>query len=347
YYVHNKVQNIHREAARLRELAPQARVRIGHGQMSASELEAVMLDFYEGQYDILLCTTIIESGLDIPNVNTIIINDADHFGLSQLHQLRGRVGRGSRQAYCFLLTKPYKQLTEAAEKRLSALREFTDLGAGFQIAMRDLEIRGAGNLLGAEQHGNIAAVGFDLYCQMLEEEVKALQGEPPDERLLPAVSLPVPTLIPEGYVPTEGLRIACYRKIAACKTELDVDGVQAELQDRFGDPPASVWNLLRIIRLRIRCVGAGVARIEADARQATLWLAGKLDRIAVRDLHREFRRARLLPDRVVLHYDGPALRPVEELVDALQRFGGKSAAEAVQKQLRAAEHLEAATGQSR
>src|SRR5205085_8492126 len=180
-------------------------------------LEEVMLDFYDGEYDILCCTTIIESGLDVPNVNTIVIHDADHLGLAQLHQLRGRVGRSSRQAYCYLLYKPFKELTEVAEKRLQAVREFTELGAGFRIAMRDMEIRGAGNLLGGEQHGFLVSVGFDLYCQMIQEAVRELKGEETDEVLLPAVAMPLPAMIPEKYIPTDGLRIAFYRKIAACR----------------------------------------------------------------------------------------------------------------------------------
>src|SRR5205085_8915529 len=165
-------------------------------------LEEVMLDFYDGEYDILCCTTIIESGLDVPNVNTIVINDADHLGLAQLHQLRGRVGRSSKQAYCYLLYKPFKVLTEVAEKRLQAVREFTELGAGFRIAMRDMEIRGAGNLLGGEQHGFIVSVGFDLYVQMIQEAIRALKGEETDEVMLLAAMLPLPETIPAEDTPT-------------------------------------------------------------------------------------------------------------------------------------------------
>src|SRR5205814_9518182 len=167
----------------------------GHGQMPDSDLEDVMLDFYDHQFDVLVCTTIIENGLDVANSNTLVVTDADHLGLAQLHQLRGRVGRSSRQAYCYLLYKPFKELTEVAEKRLQAVREFTELGAGFRIAMRDMEIRGAGNLLGGEQHGFIVSVGFDLYIQMIEEAVKELQGEVVEEVLLPSVSLPISAFI--------------------------------------------------------------------------------------------------------------------------------------------------------
>ena len=342
YYVHNRIDTIYREAERLQRLVPQARIRVGHGQMKENELEDVMVSFYEGEFDVLACTTIIESGLDIPNVNTILINHADQLGLSQLHQLRGRVGRSSRQAYCYLLYKPFKELSEIAEKRLQAVREFTDLGAGFQIAMRDMEIRGAGNLLGGEQHGNMASVGFDLYCQMIEEAVKELRGESADEVLLPSVGLSLNAYIPEDYIPTEGLRIAMYKKVAACRTQQDADRVQAELEDRFGDPPKTVWNMLAVMRLRMDCIPAGVARIETDKSNVTLWMARQVDRQEAKDLYRENRRAQFLPDRILLFLEGEnPLRPVQNMVDLLKRQGGKAAAAAVQRQLTAANAVEA------
>ncbi|MGV3721060.1 MAG: transcription-repair coupling factor [Actinomycetota bacterium] len=345
YYVHNRIENIFREADRLQRLVPQARIRVGHGQMKETELEDVMLSFYEGEYDILLSTTIIESGLDIPNVNTILINDADRFGLSQLHQLRGRVGRSAVQAYCYLLYKPFKELTETAEKRLQAVREFTELGAGFKIAMRDMELRGAGNLLGGEQHGNMVSVGFDLYCQMIEDAVKELQGEQVEEPLLPSVSLPLNAYIPEDYIPTEGLRIAFYKKIAACRSPQDVERVQAELEDRFGDPPKSVWNILSVMRLRLESILAGVARIETDKGSVVLWLARKVDKLESKELLRHNRRLQFMPDRIIMHFDGETpLRPVENMVKLLQKNGGKTAAVAVQKQLQAATLAETLAG---
>jgi transcription-repair coupling factor (superfamily II helicase) len=340
YYVHNRIETIHREAEKLQRLVPQARIRIGHGQMADTELEDVMLDFYEHKFDLLLCTTIIENGLDIPNANTMIMNDADHLGLAQLHQLRGRVGRSVRQAYCYLLYKPFKELTETAEKRLQAVRDFTDLGAGFRIALRDLEIRGAGNLLGGEQHGFLVSVGFDLYCQMIQEAIRELKGEETDEVMLPAVMLPIPGLIPAAYLPTDGLRIAFYRKIAACRTAEEVTKVQEELEDRFGDPPRSVWNLLALMRLRIQCIPAGVARIEADPKRGciTFWMARRMESSEKNELLRQFRRAQFASDRVLLYYDGDnPLRVVETLVAALEKRGGKAAAQAVQRQLAAAE----------
>jgi transcription-repair coupling factor (superfamily II helicase) len=234
--------------------------------------------------------------------------------------------------------KPFKELTEVAEKRLQAVREFTELGAGFRIAMRDMEIRGAGNLLGGEQHGHIVAVGFDLYIQMIEEAVKELQGQVVEEVLLPSVSLPISAFIPEEYIPTDGLRMAMYKKIAACREMEHVAKVQAELEDRFGDPPQPVWHLLSLMRLRIQCLAAGVARIEYDKNGVTLWMARRIENEEVRQLFRKFRRAQFLPDRVLLYVEaGNALRPVEELVEALKARGGKQAVAAVQRQLQAAE----------
>jgi transcription-repair coupling factor (superfamily II helicase) len=347
YYLHNRIETIYEQADRLQQLVPQARIRVGHGQMPERDLEEVMLDFYDHEFDILVCTTIIESGLDIPRVNTIIVNDADHLGLSQLHQLRGRVGRSSVQAYCYLLYKPFKQLTEVAEKRLQALRDFTDLGAGFKIALRDMEIRGAGNLLGGEQHGFMISVGFDLYCQMIAEAVKELQGQVEEEILLPGVSLPLSAFVPHDYIPTEGLRIAFYRKIAACRELQDVDKVQEELEDRFGDPPKPVWNLLALMRLRMNCVPAGVGRIEHDKETVTLWMARRVEREEARELFRKNRRTQVQGERVLLYYDAGTnpLRPVEQLVEALKARGGRDAAGAVQRQLAAANMAEAmATG---
>ncbi len=336
YFVHNRIETIHRQAERLQKLAPQARIRVGHGQMKDTELEDIMLSFYDGEYDVLVCTTIIESGLDIPNTNTILINNAEHLGLAQLHQLRGRVGRSSNQAYCYLLHTPHRQLTEVAEMRLAAIREFTHLGAGFNLALRDLEIRGAGNLLGGEQSGNMVSVGFDLFCQMIEEAVKELKGESVEEKFLPSASLPIHALLPKEYIPTEGLRIGFYKKIAGCRTLADVEMVQTELEDRFGDPPNPVWNLLALMRLRVDCLSAGVARIETDKESVVLWLARRVDREEARELTRSNRRIQLSSDRLVLYYDGDnPLRPVQNMVKALQRGGGPAAAAAVQAKLAA------------
>ena len=345
YYVHNRIETIYREADKLQKLAPQARIRVAHGQMSGDDLEEAMLDFYDHEYDILVCTTIIENGLDIANCNTILINNADSLGLAQLHQLRGRVGRSSRQAYCYLPYKPFKELTETAERRLSAIREFTDLGAGFRIAMRDMEIRGAGNLLGGEQHGFMVSVGFNLYIQMIEDAVKELKGELVEEQLLPSVALPINVFIPTDYIPTEGLRIAFYRKIAAVRTPEHWEQVKTEIEDRFGDPPDPVWNLMHLMQLRMNCVVAGVGNIETKGQTVTLWMARRVDKDEQKELMRTFRRAQFLPDRILLHYDGPnPLRVAENLVEALKKKGGKLAAASVQKQLQAAQAAESLSG---
>ncbi|MBI3927613.1 MAG: transcription-repair coupling factor [Armatimonadetes bacterium] len=255
YFVHNRVEGIERLAQDLRRMVPSARVTVAHGQMGEQELEKVMMEFLEQEHDILVCTTIIESGIDIPNVNTIIVNNAHHFGLAQLYQMRGRVGRSARQAYCYLLVPPQRMLTPEAEKRLETIRDFTHLGAGFQIALRDLEIRGAGDILGAEQSGSIAAVGFDLYCQMLRDAVRALQGEKVAvevEERDAVVEIPIPASLPEEYVPDSQQKVALYKKIAAARRAEDLEAIREELRDRFGPLPEEARNLLDLMNLRQR-----------------------------------------------------------------------------------------------
>ena len=250
YYVYNRVNTIADMAAKLQELAPEATVSFVHGQMSERELERLMFDFINGEIDVLVATTIIETGLDISNVNTIIIHDSDRMGLSQLYQLRGRVGRSNRTAYAFLMYKRDKVLREVAEKRLAAIREFTDLGSGFKIAMRDLEIRGAGNLLGERQHGHMEAVGYDLYCKMLNEAVKHLKGEGDDGDFSTTVELEVDAYIPGSYIVNEQQKLDIYKRIAGVETESESEEMKGELLDRFGEVPRSVDNLLRIALLR-------------------------------------------------------------------------------------------------
>ncbi len=245
YYLHNQTQSIASCARRLQEAIPSARIRFAHGQMDPEELEDVMLSMQEGEIDILVCTTIIETGLDIQNVNTMIIEDADRLGLSQLYQLRGRVGRSNRRAYCYLTYRQNKALKEEAVKRLSAIREFTEFGSGFKIAMRDLEIRGAGNLLGAEQHGHMETVGYDMYCRLLEESVNELQGRPSaTEDWEPQLDFEADAYIPADYIRAHRLRLEFYKKIAAIENEKEAGDVAEELIDRFGDYPACVGNLL-------------------------------------------------------------------------------------------------------
>lgn len=266
YFLHNRVESIYHVAVHLEKIVPNAKFRVAHGQMSEDELEEAMVDFYERKFDVLVCTTIIESGLDIPNVNTIVIDDADKLGLAQLYQLRGRVGRSRVQAYALLLYKRNKVLSTIAEQRLGALREFSELGSGYKIALRDLELRGAGNLLGAEQHGTVAQVGFDLYMQLLEEAVKELKGEEPDAEAapLPSVDLPVAAVIPDVYIPSEAQRILMYKKLSAVRERDDVARLQEEFEDRFGDPPPPVWNALALLRLRLRCRDVGVESITEE-----------------------------------------------------------------------------------
>lgn len=251
YYVYNRVNNIADIAAGIARLVPEAEVAYAHGQMKEHELEKIMLDFIAGDIDVLVSTTIIETGLDISNVNTMIIHDSDNLGLSQLYQLRGRVGRSNRTAYAFLMYKKDKMLKEVAEKRLSAIREFTDLGSGFKIAMRDLEIRGAGNLLGVRQHGHMEAVGYDMYCRLLNEAVKSLKGIPVAEDFTTVIDLDVDAFIPPEYIVNETQKLDIYKRIAGIESEKERDDMKDELLDRFGAIPKSVDNLLRIALIRV------------------------------------------------------------------------------------------------
>lgn len=251
YYVYNRVNNIADVAAAIQNLVPEANVAFAHGQMQERELERIMYDFINHEIDVLVSTTIIETGLDISNVNTMIIHDSDNMGLSQLYQLRGRVGRSNRTAYAFLMYKKDKMLKEVAEKRLAAIREFTDLGSGFKIAMRDLEIRGAGNILGSSQHGHMQAVGYDLYCKMLNEAVKTLKGIPTREDFVTTIELEVDAFIPPSYIVNEVQKFDIYKRIAGIENQSECDDMKEELLDRFGEVPVAVENLLRIAMLRV------------------------------------------------------------------------------------------------
>ncbi|MCL5283607.1 MAG: transcription-repair coupling factor [Armatimonadetes bacterium] len=323
YYVYNRVENIAYVAQRLQRLVPDARIRIGHGQMSEDELEKVMLDFYHHEYDMLVCTTIIENGLDIPNVNTIIVENADRLGLAQLYQLRGRVGRSSRQAYAYLLYRAHKRLTDTAEKRLMAIKEFTALGTGYQLALRDLEIRGAGNLLGAEQHGAMAAVGFDLYCQILAQAVGEVRGdENAEQDPLPPVDLPVTAHIPDDYIPSEAERIYFYKRISGMSTDDEITAIQEEMEDRYGDPPHPVWNALAVLRLRMRARETGIMAIKGERYGATCRFSPqvRLSAEAVRLLNSSFRGHRFTADSLTIPYSSAnVLSEVERMVDVIYR----------------------------
>lgn len=261
FFVYNRVIDLDRVAAWLQGQVPEARLAIAHGQMREDDLEQVMMDFVEGLYDILVCTTIIENGLDIPNVNTLIVKDAQNLGLAQLYQLRGRVGRSNRLAYAYFTFRRDQVLSELAEKRLAAIREFTEFGSGYKIAMRDLEIRGAGNLLGPEQHGHIAAVGFDLYCRLLAEAVQEAKGEPVRRPPETTVELPVEAYIPDSYIPDPNQKVDIYRRLAAVREEEEVADLADELLDRFGDLPASTRNLLAVAQLRALAGRLGIKSI--------------------------------------------------------------------------------------
>ncbi|MBQ1336371.1 MAG: transcription-repair coupling factor, partial [Selenomonadaceae bacterium] len=264
YFVYNRVDSIDRMRAHLEEIVPDARIMTAHGQMPEELLERVMMDFYEGRYDILLATSIVENGLDVANANTIIVYDADHFGLSQLYQMRGRVGRSHHMAFAYFVYRADKVLTETAEKRLQSMKEFAELGAGFKIAMRDLEIRGAGNLLGAQQHGHIASVGFEMYCRLLEEAVEALrEGKPaaPEEQADPVIDLRTDAYIDGGYIADAMHKIELYQRIAAIRKNEEIRDLLDELIDRFGEPSANMMNLLAVARIKNYARDIGVKSI--------------------------------------------------------------------------------------
>jgi transcription-repair coupling factor (superfamily II helicase) len=278
YYVHNRIESIYGVARALEQLVPKARVAVGHGQMREHELEPVMSRFIDGELDVFVSTTIIENGIDIPNVNTIVVNDADKFGLAQLYQLRGRVGRSNHQAYAFLLYQAHKALSEDAKARLEAIREFTHLGSGLQIAMRDLEIRGAGNLLGAAQSGFIGAVGFETYVQLLAEAITARkslrQGSGgaavPHETREAVIDVKLDAYVPDDYIPQVSQKIAIYQQLAAARSIAAVEDAVASVRDRFGPPPPEFEALVEITRLRVLALKVGVTRVVINEQRLTL-----------------------------------------------------------------------------
>ncbi len=264
FVVHNRVETIEEFASYVRDLVPEARLKTAHGQMPARKLETVMLNFVNHEFDVLVSTAIIESGLDIPNCNTILINHADRFGLAQLHQLRGRVGRSDRRAYAYLFLPVQGRMTDDARRRIEAIQDLSELGAGFRLAMDDLEIRGAGNVLGPEQSGQVAAVGYDLYMEMLEEAIAELRGQGLEESLEPEIKLPLPALLPEPYVPSVNQRLVLYKQLSSAHSDEELGLIRDDLLDRFGALPGEAQNLLEVIRLKIRCRGLGIASIEVS-----------------------------------------------------------------------------------
>jgi transcription-repair coupling factor (superfamily II helicase) len=270
YVIHNRVESIYSLASLVSKLVPRARVVVGHGQMGEKELEQVMLKFIRDEADVLVATTIVENGLDIPKANTILINRADRLGLSELYQLRGRVGRSNQRAYAYLLVPPQTVLSEVARKRLSAMKEFSELGAGFRIAALDLELRGAGNMLGRQQHGHIEAVGFDIYTQMLERAVSKLKGEEAAPELRTTLSLGLDVRIPQDYIPSENLRLRTYKRISSIKTDDEKLDVAKELADRFGPLPFSVTNLLDYAALKSVCERLRISTVERQGNRLAI-----------------------------------------------------------------------------
>ncbi|GAA2723709.1 transcription-repair coupling factor [Actinocorallia aurantiaca] len=333
FFVHNRVKSINKVAATIKELVPEARVATAHGQMNEQQLEKVMVDFWEKNYDVLVATTIVESGLDIPNANTLIVDRADTYGLSQLHQLRGRVGRGRERAYAYFLYPPENPLSETAHERLATIAQHTEIGAGMFVAMKDLEIRGAGNILGAEQSGHVAGVGFDLYVRMVGEAVRELKSEP--ERTMPEtkVELPVDAHIPHEYVPGERLRLEAYRRIAGIASDDEIPEVLEELKDRFGAPPVPVLSLLEVARFRSRARRAGLTEVVLQGNFVRFAKAGGEDRILPESrqvrMQRLYPKSLMKPGQILVPTpktaplggrplrDGEMLRWATELVDAL------------------------------
>src|SRR6478752_956564 len=270
YFVHNRVESIYSMADLIRRLVPEARIGVGHGQLAEHELEKVMVDFMAHKYDVLLATTIIENGLDIANANTMIINRADRYGLSQLYQLRGRVGRSDRRAYAYLLIPPEDNLSPIAKKRLAAIREFSDLGSGFRVAALDLEIRGAGNLLGGEQSGQIETVGFEMYMKLLEETVRELKGEEVEDDVRANVNLRVDLRIDDSYIPDTNQRLMLYRKVASARHDDEIDSILEEAADRYGPLPTSVLNLADYGRIRVMADQLGVESVDREGRTVVL-----------------------------------------------------------------------------
>jgi transcription-repair coupling factor (superfamily II helicase) len=311
FFVHNRVEDIEHVAAGLRDLVPEARVAVAHGQMDEGSLERVVLDFWEGAYDVLVCTTIIESGIDMPTVNTLVVDRADLLGLGQLHQIRGRVGRAGSRAYAYLFTPPDRSLSEDAYERLRTIGESTELGSGFKIAMRDLEIRGAGNLLGTGQSGHIAAVGYDLYCQMVTEAVAELKGEEVREPAEVKLDLPVDAHLPSDYVAQEELRLEAYRRLASVDRAEQVADIRAEWEDRYGPVPPAAEVLLDVARLRATCLRAGITDVVVTRNQAFSGPA-HVAKLAPLDLpdSRQIRLQRLVPRSVYKDDTGEVQVPI-------------------------------------
>jgi transcription-repair coupling factor (superfamily II helicase) len=334
FFVHNRVRTIDKAAERVGRLVPSARIAIGHGKMPEDQLARVMVEFGQGSHDVLVCTTIIESGLDIPNVNTMLVERADRFGLSQLYQLRGRVGRSGKRAYTYFLYDPKRSMTEAADKRLDVMSGLHELGQGFRIALRDLEIRGAGNLLGVEQHGAIASVGFEMYLQMLQTAVARLRSGGEEQEVGDVLStaeinvdLPLDHFLPRSYIRDERLRLGAYRELAGAEDETQLAAVLRSLRDRYGPPPAQLDNLVYSLRVKLRGHQLGLRAVAADGRDLVIRVdPNRL--LDVDELQRRF-SGRLLvrPNRLVFRRQGEGWK--EDLMALLDSMGELYGAAAV------------------
>ncbi|MEI6286556.1 MAG: transcription-repair coupling factor [Bacillota bacterium] len=330
FFVYNRVRTMDKVFLKLRDIVPEAKVVMAHGQMPEEVMERAITDFYEGKYNVLLATTIIENGVDMPNVNTVIVYDADRFGLSQLHQLRGRVGRSNRQAYAYFLYRENKVVNETAERRLRAVQDFTELGVGFKIAMRDMEIRGAGDILGAQQHGHIMGVGFMLYAKMLEEAIRQLRGGQPVELPLePRIDIKVDGYIPGGYVDDAMHKIEIYQKIAAARDEAGITDVLDELIDRFGEPPLEVMQLLAVARIKNAARELGIAEVQMQSGQLALQMSDKPNIDPLKIVKLKNNRQYIVnlkikkPERINVNFLKPPKNELATVLEILKSLGGE------------------------
>ncbi len=317
FYVHNRIQDIYAVKERLQELLPQVSMAVGHGRMQEDELSRVINDFLAGSYQLFLCTTIIESGLDMPNVNTIIIDEADRMGLAQLYQLRGRVGRSNRIAYAYLTYQKDQSINEMAQKRLNAIREFNELGAGIKIALRDLEIRGAGNILGPEQHGYIQAVGFDMYCRLLERETQRLKGSLQQEKAMPHLDIDLDYYIPDGYIRDSGTKIRIYRKLMLAQEEEEIEEIRTELRDRFGPLPRPVENFLQLSRLRIAAGSKEIKSLRRKGNRLEIHLEKPLSQ-GISGQIKGMKNSRYYQNTISMQFEGQvSLKQLEQVLEVL------------------------------
>lgn len=328
FYVHNRVQALNSVACKLHQLVPQARIAVAHGQMPPAELEEIMLAFYRHEYDILVCTTIIENGLDLPNVNTLIVDHAEQFGLAQLYQLRGRVGRSDRQAYAYLLYRAGHKLSEATWNRLQALKEFSHLGSGFALALRDLEIRGAGNLLGTEQHGAMQLVGYELYQMILQEAIRQLrhgerelQLQTPLQPELPPLELPLKAYLPQDYIPNDAQRLWYYKRLAGAREAKELDELRRELRDRYGALPAPALEALRVMQIRLQAAALGVEKITGDRYRVRILFRAdhRLNASLQLALQRQFRGLKTRPDYLLILRPADPLEAIRSVLEAMRR----------------------------